>query len=236
MESLLQDIRFAFRVLRKSPGFTAVAVLTLALGIGANTAIFSVIESVLLRPLPYVHPESLVEVRNTYPGFQPVSLCAGDYADFHREAKNFSAMGAYGEVSQGYNLTGVGEPERVQTNVATSDLFSMLGIRAIIGRTFLPEEDKVNGPAVALLSHAYWQRRFGADAAVLDREILLTGRNIALSVSCRKLFRSRGPWNCGSRSAATKALLTTTSIMDWLEWPGSSRESLWPRQAPKSKR
>jgi putative ABC transport system permease protein len=206
MESLLQDIRFAFRVLRKSPGFTAVAVLTLALGIGANTAIFSVIESVLLRPLPYVHPESLVEVRNTYPGFQPVSLCAGDYADFHREAKNFSAMGAYGEVSQGYNLTGVGEPERVQTNVATSDLFSMLGIRAIIGRTFLPEEDKVNGPAVALLSHAYWQRRFGADAAVLDREILLDGqkyRIVGVLPETFQIARSMELWLTVSRYQGT---------------------------------
>src|SRR5271163_1014398 len=99
LDSLLKDIRYALRNLARTPGFTAVAVLTLALGIGANTAIFSVVENVLLRPLPYPHPENLVEIWNTYPGFQAVGISPGDYADFHREAKSFSAMGAYGEVS-----------------------------------------------------------------------------------------------------------------------------------------
>ncbi len=173
---LADDARFGLRTLRKSPGFTAVAVLTLALGIGANTAIFSVVENVLLRPLPYDHPESLVEIWNSYPGFQTVGISAGDYADFHREAKSFSAMGAYGEVSQGFNLTGVGEPERVQASVASADLFSLLGIRTVVGRTFLPEEDKPGGGAVTLLSHRYWQRRFGADPAIVGREVALDGR------------------------------------------------------------
>src|SRR5215469_2844136 len=121
-DGLYQDVRYGLRMLAKNPGFTGVAVLTLALGIGANTAIFSVVESVLLRPLPYDHPESLVEIWNTYAGFQPVGLSPGDYADWHRQAKSFSAMGAYGEVSQGFNLTGLPEPERVQASVATSDL------------------------------------------------------------------------------------------------------------------
>jgi putative ABC transport system permease protein len=173
---LADDARFGFRTLRKSPGFTTVAVLTLALGIGANTAIFSVVENVLLRPLPYNHPESLVEIWNSYPGFQAVGISAGDYADFRREAKSFSAMGAYGEVSQGFNLTGVGEPERVQASVASSDLFSLLGIRTVVGRTFLPEEDQPGGGAVTLLSHRYWQRRFGADPAIVGREVSLDGR------------------------------------------------------------
>jgi putative ABC transport system permease protein len=176
LRDLADDLRFSVRGLRKSPGFAAIAILTLALGIGANNAIFSVVESVLLRPLPYGRPESLVEIRNTYPSFQPVGLSAGDYADFHRSAKSFSAMGAYAELSQGFNLTGVGEPERVQTGVATSDLFSMLGIRAVAGRTFLPEEDPAGGAEVALLSYHYWQRRFGADAGVVGREIALDRR------------------------------------------------------------
>jgi putative ABC transport system permease protein len=173
INDLADDLRFGLRTLRKSPGFTAIAVLTLALGIGANTAIFSVVENVLLRPLPYSHPESLVEIWNTYPVFQPVGLSAGDYVDFHRQAKSFSAMGAYGQPSQGFNLTGIGEPERIQTNTASADLFPLLGIRAAFGRTFLPEEDQVKGPAVVLLSHAFWQRRFGADPAAVGREILL---------------------------------------------------------------
>src|SRR5215475_4801085 len=176
LTDLTNDVRFGFRTLRKTPGFTAIAIITLALGIGANTAIFSVIENVLLRPLPYTNPESLVEIWNTYPGFEDVSLSSGDYFDFHRDAKSFSAMGAYGEISQGFNLTGVGEPERVQATIASSDLFPMLGIRSAIGRTFLPEEDKAGGASVLLLSHRYWQRRFGADPSVLDREVALDGR------------------------------------------------------------
>ena len=173
LSDLADDVRFGFRTLRKTPGFTAIAVVTLALGIGANTAIFSVVQSVLLRPLPYTDPSSLVEIWNTYPGFQPVGLSAGDYLDFHREAKSFSAMGSYGQPPQGFNLTGTGEPERVQTNLASFDLFPTLGIRAVAGRTFLREEDQPHGPAVVVLSHAFWQRRFGADPSAVGREISL---------------------------------------------------------------
>jgi putative ABC transport system permease protein len=176
------DLRLGLRTLRKNPGFAVVAVVTLALGIGANTAIFSVVENVLLRPLPYVHAESLVEIRNTYPNFEPVGVAAGDYADWHREAKSFSAMGGYGDLAQGqgFNLTGLGEPERIQATVASSDLFSTLGIRAAAGRTFLPEEDKAGGGASVLLSHAYWQRRFGADPSVVGREIRLDGQRFRI--------------------------------------------------------
>src|SRR6478735_273413 len=114
LSDLSDDVRFGFRTLRKNAGFTGVAVLTLALGIGANTAIFSVVENVLLRPLPYEHPESLVEIKNNYPGFQTVGISPGDFLDWRREAKSFSSMGAYGDVSQGFNLTGAGEPERIE--------------------------------------------------------------------------------------------------------------------------
>jgi putative ABC transport system permease protein len=176
LSDLVDDVRFGFRTLRKTPGFTAIAVITLALGIGANTAIFSVIETVLLRPLPYTDPSSLVEIWNTYPGFQPVGLSAGDYVDFHRDAESFSAMGSYVEPPQGFNLTGIGEPERVQADVASYDLFPLLGIRTEVGRTFLPEEDTVHGPAVVLLSHGFWQRRFGADPSVVGRDVLLDGQ------------------------------------------------------------
>ncbi|MGA2427503.1 MAG: ABC transporter permease [Candidatus Acidiferrum sp.] len=194
---LADDVRFGLRTLRKSPGFTAIAVITLALGIGANTAIFSVVENVLLRPLPYDHPESLVEIWNTYPGFQAVGVSAGDYADFHREAKSFSAMGAYAEISQGFNLTGVGEPERIQASVATADLFSMLGVRAIVGRTFLPDEDKPGGGAVVALSHCYWQRRFGADPTIVGREVSLDGqrfRIVGVLPDTFQILRSMDLW------------------------------------------
>jgi putative ABC transport system permease protein len=167
------DLRYGLRLLAKNTGFTAVAVLTLALGIGANTAIFSVVENVLLRPLPYDHPESLVEIWNTYPNFQPIGLSPGDYFDWHRDARSFSAMGAYAERSAGYNLTGAGEPERVQAASVSFDLFALLGIRPVAGRTFLPEEDKLGSAPEVLLSHHYWQRRFGADPNVVGRTIAL---------------------------------------------------------------
>jgi predicted permease len=197
LNDLTDDARFGFRTLRKNFGFTTVAVVTLALGIGANTAIFSVVENVLLRPLPYDHPESLVEIRNTYPGFQPVGLSAGDFADWRRQARSFSAMGAYGEISQGFNLLGTGEPERVQASIASSELFSTLGIRAEVGRTFLPEEDHAGGAHVVLLSHAYWQRRFGADPGVVGREIALDGQKfqiVGVLPARFQIFRSMEIW------------------------------------------
>jgi predicted permease len=194
---LADDVRYGFRVLRKNPGFTAVAVLTFALAIGANTAIFSVVENVLLRPLPYDHPESLVEIWNTYPGFDVLGLSPGDYADWHREAKSFSAMGNYGEIAQGFNLTGVGEPERVQASTASSDLFSLLGVRAVVGRTFQPEEDKTGSAAVILLSYHYWQRRFGGDAGVVGRSVSLDGRPytiVGVLPASYQIYRSLDIW------------------------------------------
>jgi putative ABC transport system permease protein len=197
LSDFADDLRFGLRTLGKNAGFTAVAALTLALGIGANTAIFSVVENVLLRPLPYDHPELLVEIKNTYPGFQAVGISPGDFTDWQRQAKSFSSMGAYGEVSQGFNVTGTGEPERVQATIASSGLFPTLGIRAQVGRTFLPEEDKAGGGNVALLSHAYWQRRFGADPAVVGREIALDGqkvRIVGVLPATFQIFRSMELW------------------------------------------
>ena len=191
------DLRFGVRTLRKNLGFTVVAVATLALGIGANTAIFSVIENVLLRPLPYEHPEFLVEIKNTYPGFQAVSISPGDFLDLQRQGKSFSAIGAYGEIPQGFNVTSTGEPERVQATIASSSLFPTLGIRAQVGRTFSPEEDKKGGGNVVLLSHAYWQRRFGADPAVIGRELALDGqrfRVVGVLPATFQIFQSMELW------------------------------------------
>src|SRR5246500_577429 len=114
LDSILKDILYGVRNLARTPGFTAVAVVTLALGIGANTAIFSVVQNVQLRPLPYPHPENLVEIWNTYPPQIPrAGLSPGDHADWRQQATSFSEMGAYGQISKGFNLTGGGEPSRV---------------------------------------------------------------------------------------------------------------------------
>jgi putative ABC transport system permease protein len=181
METLWQDLRHAFRALRMSPGFTAVAVLTLGLGIGANTAIFSVVENVLLRPLPYRDPAALVQLWNTYlPAFPQTPMSSGDFQDFQRQAGSFSQMAAYVDPPSGFNLTGDGQPERLEATLATSGLFPLLGVRPVEGRTFTPEEDKPGSPPVVLISHRLWQNHFGSDPSVVGRTIILDGRGFTL--------------------------------------------------------
>ena len=130
MESFWQDLRYGIRTLTKHPGFTLVAVLTLALGVGANTAIFSVVQNLLLRPLPYPQPESLIEIWNTYvPQVPRAALSPGDYADWQQQATSFSEVGAYAEISQGFNLTGENEPQRVLVGYASASLFPIARAR-----------------------------------------------------------------------------------------------------------
>ncbi len=182
MGSLIQDIRYGIRTLAKNPGFTMVAVLTLALGIGANTAIFSVVNAVLLQRLPYQNPENLVQIWNTYlPAWPQLGLSPGDFQDWQHQTKDLSEMAAYVDVAQGFNLTGQGEPERVKAAFATSNLFPMLGVRPLVGRTFTSKEDKPAGAPVVLLSHRLWQSRFGADPAVFGRTVTLDGRGYTLA-------------------------------------------------------
>jgi putative ABC transport system permease protein len=182
MENLMQDIRYGLRTLAKNPGFTLVAVLTLALGIGANTAIFSVVQNLLLRPLPYPQPESLVQIWNTYPPQVPRGgLSPGDYADWRREAKSFSEMGGYVDVSHGFNLTGDGDPQRVQIGYASSSIFSMLGARVVAGRSFVPEEDRAGSAPVVLLSHRLWQSRYGGDPRVVGRTVTLDNHSYTIA-------------------------------------------------------
>jgi putative ABC transport system permease protein len=177
LDGVLKDIRYGVRNLARTPVFTAVAVLTLALGIGANTAIFSVVENLLLRPLPYPHPENLVEIWNTYPPQIPQGgLSPGDYADWRQQATSFSEMGAYGEVSKGFNLTGDGEPQRVLIGYASSDLFSMLGARVVAGRSFVPEENRAGNAPIVILGHRLWESRFGRDPSVVGRTVALDNK------------------------------------------------------------
>jgi predicted permease len=181
LDSFLRDIRYGVRSLARTPGFTAVAVLTLALGIGANTAIFSVVENVLLKPLPYPHPENLVEIWNTYPSQVPkVGLSPGDYADWHQQATSFSEMGAYAEISKGFNLTGDGEPQRVLVGYASSDLLPMLGARVVAGRSFVPEENRAGSAPIVMLGHRLWQSQFGGDPAVVGRTVTLDNKRYTI--------------------------------------------------------
>ena len=166
MFTLMQDIRFAFRLLAKSPGFTAIAIITLALGIGANTAIFSVVNGVLLRPLPFHDPSRLVLIAEKSP-FPVVSTSYENFCDWRDQSSSFERMQAVR--SGAITLTGAGEPERLNAQMTTAGLFSMLGINAQVGRTFLPEEDRAGGTPVVLLSYGLWQRRFAGSTEILPR-------------------------------------------------------------------
>jgi putative ABC transport system permease protein len=181
---MAQDLRYSLRILKKTPGFTAVAAVTLALGIGATTAIFSVVQAVLLQPLPYRDSGSLVQIWNTYtnlPGFSQLALSPGDFYDFEKQAHSFSSMAAYVELPQGFNLTGEGEPERLEARYATSEFLPLLGIQPIIGRAFTPEEDKPGTTPTVLISHRLWQSHFGSARSVIGRTIMLDGRGYTLA-------------------------------------------------------
>ena len=165
MNSLLQDMRYALRKLRKSPGFTAVAVITLALGIGANTAIFSLVNGILLASLPYPRPAELVSVTGTYPKGGLVVM---------REQVHTMDVAAYAEGHE-FNLTGIGEPVRLTGTEVSAELMSVLGAQPELGRTFRPGEDSVGEDKYVVLSHALWEQRFGRDPAIIGRPIELEG-------------------------------------------------------------
>lgn len=184
------DLRHAFQALRRSPAFTLAAVLTLTLGIGANTAIFSVVESVLLRPLPYKDPSRLVQLWNTYPPMIPQGPdSAGDFRDFRQRSRTFSAMAAYIDTARGLNLTGDGEPEHLEMRFATSGLFPLLGVKPIAGRAFTTAEDAPGMPLTALISDELWQRRFGSNPGVVGRTLTLDGRGYTVAGVLPEDFR-----------------------------------------------
>ncbi len=176
METLLQDIKYGWRMLVKSPGFTAIAVVALALGIGANTAIFSIADAFLLKPINIPDPEHLVIAGEIAPhqtdGLNSVS--AGNFADWKQQAKYFESMGTFqwDEVS----LTGVGLPEKVQGFLVSSNLFTLCNVQPVAGRVFLPEEEQPGHDGVVVLSQRLWERRFGADQNLIGHDIHIDGR------------------------------------------------------------
>ena len=174
MEVFLQDVRYALRGLRRSPGFTAAAVLTLALGMGATTAIFSVIRAVLLAPLPYAEPERRVMVWSRWKDFRKTWVADGEVMDYRRLIPSFEAVAAWG--TEEANVTGGGgEPVRVGIAQITANTFDTLGARPLIGRGFTEEEDRPGGAPVAVLAYGLWRNRFGGDPEVLGATIELDG-------------------------------------------------------------
>jgi predicted permease len=174
MNTLFQDIRYAIRILLKAPGFTAIAVLTLALGIGANTALFSVVNGVLLNPLPYPHPNQIVSVTSRVAGFETASISYPDFHDWARENRTFSSLAAY-KSFQSFNLLAQGEPERVSAVEVSASFFPTLGVNPILGRNFSPAEDELNGPPAVILSGGFWKAKFGASPSIIGKALNLDG-------------------------------------------------------------
>ena len=174
MDTLLQDLKYALRQCAARPGFTAVAVLTLALGIGANTAIFSVADGVLLRPLPYQAPDQLVLLAEATKDLPYMVVAYPDYLDWRQRNGVFSDVAVYDRY-RNMNLTGVSAPERLAVAMTSANLFHVLGVRPALGRSFQDGEDRPGSEREVILSAGLWRRRFGADSAVLGRQILLDG-------------------------------------------------------------
>ena len=174
MHILLQDLRFALRQLRKSAGFTTIAVLTLALGIGANTGLFSVINGVLLNPLPFPHPDQLVTLHESKPNFDRGSISYPNFRDWQKDNHTFAAIA----VSRPYtlSLTGVGEAEQVGVDFISSDFFSILGVKPIMGRIFATGEDEIGAAPVVLVNEGFWKRKLGSSPAILGSSLTLDGR------------------------------------------------------------
>jgi putative ABC transport system permease protein len=178
LNQLLADIRFGLRMLRKNPGFTAVAVLTLALGIGANAAVFSVVYAVLLRPLPYKDPSSLIVLNETTPMVGTVSVSYPNFLDWRNQSHTFSEMAAVRGV--GFNLAGVTQPENISGGAVSPNFLSMLGVRPFLGRDFDASEEKAGTPPVILLSYSLWQSHFGGDPNIVGRTIKLDDRSFTI--------------------------------------------------------
>jgi MacB-like periplasmic core domain len=180
LENLFQDLHFGIRMLRKSPGFTTVAVLTLALGIGANAAIFSVVNAVLLRPLPYKHADRIVWAAERFAFLRgSATVMSPDFIPWCDRNRTFETIDAF-VGSAGANLTGSSEPQRVSVIRVTPGFFTMLGVEPLIGRFFLPDEGKEARSHVALLSETVWRERFGGDKRILGKTVDLDGTPYAV--------------------------------------------------------
>ena len=173
MTALSQDLLYAVRLLRRSPGFAAIAVLTLALGIGANTALFSVVNGVLLNPLPYPHSEQLVAVYANTPGFEHGPVVYLNFLDWQRDTQTFSSMALYR--NQDYNVTGTAEAERLSGYMISAEFFSTLGVKPILGRTFRPDDDRLGAAPVVILGGGLWKRKFGSSPDVVGKALTLNG-------------------------------------------------------------
>jgi predicted permease len=178
-ESLFQDFRFALRMLHRNPGFTVATVLILALGIGANTTLFSIVNGILLRPLPYPHPEQLVTLRESKPNFATGSISLLNFLDWQKDNRSFSSMAAM-RPGRSPILTGLGDAEQLNSTLLTSGFFEQLGVRPLLGRTFTQEEERVGAAPTVLITSAFWKRKFAGSPDVLGKSLTLDGKNFTI--------------------------------------------------------
>jgi putative ABC transport system permease protein len=218
METIWQDIRYGARVLAKHKAFTLVAVLTLALGIGANTAIFSVVNELLLRPLPYRDADRVVMLWEVTPsGRHQNTTSRRNFMSWREQAKSFEAIAAFSD--QRANLTGVGDPEEVSMQIASSGLFNVLGVDAIVGRTFTKDDIQPGAPRVAVLGYGLWQRKFGGDRGVVGKPITLGGEPYTVIGVVPRNFQ----WHIRSRSGTGKP----AEVWTLLTMPQSQTDGAW---------
>ena len=178
MENFTKDVRYATRMLLKKPAFTAIAILTLALGIGANTAIFSVVYAVLLRPLPFLQPDRLVVLAEQSPTGSRMGPAYPNYEDWRERAQSFDAMAAY--LNESFNLGGVDKPVRLQGRRVNWNFFQLLGVNPQLGRTFIDQDDRVGAPATVMISNGLWKATFGGDSDVIGKTIQVNGDQITV--------------------------------------------------------
>ena len=186
-DEMFQDLRFGLRMLLKKPGFTLIAIITLALGIGANTAILSVVNAVLLRPRPFEEQDRVVMVWNEAAesaGGDRTPLAVADLLDWRAQSESFAEIGAVQHLM--FNYTGGESPERIRASAVTANLFSMLGVRAAVGRTFLAEEERPGAQRVAVLSDGFWRKHFAADPQAVARTLNLNGVSYTVIGACRQ--------------------------------------------------
>jgi len=196
VEILLQDLRYGAKALLKAPLFTALAISTVALGIGANTAIFSVVNGVLLRPLPYREPGRLVSLFEESENGEVNGVSLPNFLDWRDQNQVFEQMATYRW--QAFNLTSIEDPQLLDGWYVSSDFFTLLGVNPILGRSFLPEEDKAHGTPVVLLSYRLWQRQFGGDPNLIGQTITINAQDCTVIGIVPRDFRPYGPTGDGT--------------------------------------
>jgi putative ABC transport system permease protein len=220
LEALGQDLRYGFRALRKNPGFTSVALVTLALAIGTNTAIFSVVYATLLRPLPYADPDRLVVLNETHPRIGVISVSYPNFVDWREQNHVFSGMALV--VGMGFNLAGISQPETISGQAVSSNFLSLIGTHPLLGRDFNPSEDKPGAAPVAMLTHRLWQSHFAGSRDVVGGAISLDGRAFTIVAVLPPDFRPTeaasvilplGVWLTGNSGAVGRGNRGDTAVI-----------------------